>query len=144
MSLETNSETLSAERRQQLKDLSKSFLRLHKILLETEKAEYEKVNGVIGSPNQYLGLVLDDPHFAWLRRMSSLIALIDEAASIRRPASEIAAVDLLEEAKKLLTFAGDDESFNEKFHNALQINSDASLTLNDTLSIIKNSHRNSS
>ena len=86
MSLEINSETLSAETRQQLKDLSKSFLRLHKILLEAEKAEYEKANGKISSPHQYLGLVLDDPHFAWLRRMSALIALIDEAASIRRPA----------------------------------------------------------
>lgn len=144
MSLEINDETLSAERRQQLKDLSKSFLRLHKILLETEKAEYEKVNGVIGSPNQYLGLVLDDPHFAWLRRMSSLIALIDEAASIRRPATEVAAVALVAEAEKLLTFAGDDESFNDKFHTALQRNSDVSLTLNDTLNILKNSHRNSS
>ena len=137
MSLETDNETLSHERRQQLKDLSKSFLRLHKILLETEKAEYERINGAISSPNQYLALVLDDPHFAWLRRMSSLIALIDEATSIRRPASEIAAVALVEEARKLLTFAGDDESFNDKFHIALQRNSDASLTLNDTLIILR-------
>ena len=138
MSLETNNETLSAETRQQLKDLSKSFLRLHKILLEAEKAEYEKVNGKISSPHQYLGLVLDDPHFSWLRRMSALIALIDEAASIRRPASEVDAIALLGEAKALLTFSGEDESFNDKFHIALQRNSDASLTLNDTLIILKN------
>lgn len=138
MNSEINNETLSAETRQQLKDLSKSFLRLHKILLEAEKAEYEKVNGKIGSPNRYLTLVLDDPHFAWLRRMSSLIALIDEAASIRRPASEITAGTLLSEAKALLTFGDTDEYFNDKFQTALQRNSDASLTLNDTLNILRN------
>ena len=138
MNTESNNETLRDETRQKLKDLSKSFLRLHKILLETEKAEYEKLNGAIGSPNHYLGLVLDDPHFAWLRRMSSLIALIDEAASIRRPASETAANALVSEARKLLTFDGDDESFNDKFQMALQRNADASVTLNDTLSILKN------
>ncbi|HEX8289379.1 MAG TPA: hypothetical protein VF556_15365 [Pyrinomonadaceae bacterium] len=138
MNPETDNETLSAETRQQLKDLSKSFLRLHKILLEAEKEEYEKVNGKIGSPNRYLALVLDDPHFAWLRRMSSLIALIDEATSIRRPASEITAGTLLSEAKALLTFSDTDENFNYKFQTALQRNSDASLTLNDTLSILRN------
>ena len=138
MNSEINNETLSAETRQQLKDLSKSFLRLHKILLEGEKAEYEKVNGTIESPNRYLALVLDDPHFSWLRRMSSLIALIDEAASIRRPASEITAGALLSEAKALLTFSDTDENFNDKFQTALQRNSDASLTLNDTLNILRN------
>jgi len=142
MNTEFNNETLSDETRQKLKDLSKSFLRLHKILLEDEKAEYEKTHGVIISPNQYLRLVLDDPHFAWLRRMSSLIALIDEAVSIRRPASETDANALVGEAKKLLTFAGDDESFNDKFQTVLQRSSDASVTLNDTLSILKNSQRN--
>ncbi|MCU1288628.1 MAG: uncharacterized protein JWN60_857 [Acidobacteria bacterium] len=138
MSSETNNDTLSNETRQQLKELSKSFLRLHKMLLEGEKAEYEKVNGKISSPHQYLGLVLDDPHFAWLRRMSALIALIDEATSIRRPASEVDAVALLGEAKTLLMFGGEDETFNDKFQIALQRNSDASLTLNDTLIILKN------
>jgi hypothetical protein len=118
MSSETNNDTLSNETRQQLKELSKSFLRLHKMLLD--------------------GLVLDDPHFAWLRRMSALIALIDEATSIRRPASEVDAVALLGEAKTLLMFGGEDETFNDKFQIALQRNSDASLTLNDTLIILKN------
>jgi hypothetical protein len=138
MDTKFNNETLTDETRQRLKELSKSFLRLHKILLENEKAEYETTNGVISSPNQYLRLVLGDPHFAWLRRMSSLIALIDEAASIRRPASEAAAGALLSEAKKLLMFGGDDESFNDKFQIALQKNPDVSVTLNDTLSILKN------
>lgn len=144
MNTETRNETLRDETRQKLKDLSKSFLRLHKTLLEGEKAEYEKTNGRISSPNQYLQLVLNDPHFIWLRRMSSLIALIDEASSIRRPATEEAAKALTDETEKLLTFAGEDEIFNDKFHIALQRNADASVTLNDTLSILKNSRQDAS
>ena len=142
MNTDSNDKTITDETRRKLKDLSKSFLRLHKILLEGEKAEYEKTNGRIGSPNQYLQLVLNDPQFAWLRRMSSLIALVDEACSIRRPATEDAAKALTDETEKLLTFAGDDESFNDKFNIALQKNADASVTLNDTLNILKNSRQN--
>jgi len=144
MSIESSSEIIKEETRQKLKDLSKSFLRLHKTLLEGEKTEYEKTNGRINSPNQYLQLVLDDPQFAWLRRMSSLIALIDEAVSIRRPATEDAAKALTDEAEKLLTFAGDDENFNDKFHVALQRNADASVTLNHTLGILKLLRQNAS
>ncbi len=142
--MEIHNEIIKDETRQKLKDLSKSFLRLHKTLLEGEKAEYEKTNGRIGSPNQYLQLVLDDPHFAWLRRMSSLIALIDEAVSIRRPATEEAAKALTDETERLLTFAGDDENFNDKFHVALQRNADASVTLNHTLGILKLLRQNAS
>jgi hypothetical protein len=126
---------LTDETRGNLKDLSKAFLRLHKALLDGAKAEYEAVNGQITSVNQYLQLVLDDAHFAWLRKMSSLIALIDEAVSIRRPASEAEANALFNEAKILLNFEDEDEDFNDKFQAALQKNSDAVVSHNEALAI---------
>lgn len=125
------------ETRRQLKDLSKTFLRLHKTLLEGAKVEYEAKNGAIKSVNQYFQLVLDDAHFAWLRKMSSLIALIDEATSLRRPATEIEAQALLNEAKILLHFEADDEDFNNKFQRALQKNSDAVINYNEALNHFK-------
>ena len=76
---------LNDETRQKLKDLSRAMLRLHKTLLEGEKAIYEEQNGEIPNANFYLQLVLDDVQFAWLRKISALIALIDEATSIRSP-----------------------------------------------------------
>lgn len=133
--LENGTDALIDETRQKLKNLSKSMLRLHKTLLEGEKAKYEAKNGKIQSPNQYLSLVLDDPHFAWLRKMSSLIALIDEATSVRRPATETDAQALLNEAKTLLDFKDGDEAFNDKFQNALQENSDAVINHNDALKL---------
>ena len=130
---ENGHETLTDETRQKLKGLSKAFLSLHKILLEKTKAEYEAKNGAINGANQYLQLVIDDPHFAWLRKFSSLIALIDEATSLRRPASETDAQALLNEAKILLNFEDGDEDFNDKLQTALQNNPDAVVSHNDAL-----------
>jgi hypothetical protein len=132
---ENGQDILTAETRAGLKDLSKAFLRLHKILLDATKAEYEAKNGRITSVNVYFQLVIDDPHFAWLRKMSALIALIDEAASVRRPATEIAAQALFDEAKILLNFKDTDEVFNDQLQTALQNNADAVLNYNDVLKL---------
>lgn len=134
---ENGTDALKDETRGKLKKLSSAMLRLHKSLLDGAKTEYESKNGKIQSPNQYLALVLDDPHFAWLRKLSTLVALLDEATSIRRPASETDAVALLSEAKILLDFKDADEDFNDKFQTALQNNPDAVLIHNDAMSQIK-------
>lgn len=128
---------LADQTRHQLKHLSKTFLRLHKTLLQAAKFEYEAQNGAITTVNQYFQLVLDDPHFAWLRKMSSLIALIDEATSLRRPATEAEAQALLSEAKLLLFFEDADEDFNNRFQSALQNNSDAVINYNEAINYVK-------
>lgn len=134
---ENGSDRLADETKQRLKDLSRAFLRLHKTLLDAAKVEYEAVNGKIPSPNVYLQLVIDDAHFAWLRKMSSMIALIDEATSLRRPATETDAQALLSEAKILLLFEDADENFNNKFQAALQKTPDAVINHNDALKFTK-------
>ena len=133
---ENGQDKLNDATRDNLKNLSKAMLRLHKTLLDAAKLDYEAKNGPITSVNLYFQLVIDDPHFAWLRKLSSLIALIDEAVSIRRPATEAEARGLQNEAMLLLNFQDADESFNEKFQNALQTNTDAVLNYNDALQFI--------
>lgn len=133
MNSDLENENLTAETRGKLKDLSKALLRLHKTLLDAAKLEYEAKNGAIAGVNQYLQLVLDDPHFAWLRKLSSLVALIDEAVSLRRAASETEARALLNETKILLNFEDEDENFNEKFQAALQKNPGAVISYNEAL-----------
>ncbi len=127
---------LNDETRQKLKNLSRAMLRLHKTLLEGEKTVYETRNGKIPNANVYLQLVIDDEHFAWLRKISTLIALIDEAVSIRRPASESDAQALLNETRILLNFEDADAHFNDRFQLALQNNSDAVLNHNDARSFL--------
>jgi hypothetical protein len=128
---ENGPEKLFDETRADLKNLSRAMLRLHKTLLDASKVEYEAKNGRIQSVNIYFQLVIDDPHFAWLRKISALIALIDEAVSIRRPASEEEAQALFSEAKLLLNFGDPDVEFNDKFQLALQNNPDAVIGHND-------------
>jgi hypothetical protein len=136
---ENGSENLNDETRQKLKDLSKALLRLHKTLLDAAKAEYEEKNGTIAGVSEYLQLVLDDPHFAWLRKISTLVALVDEAVSLRRAASETEALALLDEARILLNFKDEDKVFNDKFQTALQKNPDAVLHYNEALQLTENS-----
>lgn len=124
---------LTDQTRARLRSLSKAMLRLHKILLDAAKLDYEARNGAIQNVNQYFQLVVDDAHFAWLRKISALIALIDEAVSVRRPATEAEAKGLENETKLLLNFQDADETFNEKFQAALQDDKDAVLSYNDAL-----------
>lgn len=135
---ENGQDKLTDETRQKLKDLSKAMLRLHSTLLDAAKVEYETANGQIASIAQYFQLVIEDPHFSWLRKISSLIALINEAASARRPATETQARSLLDEARILLNFEGADDNFNDKFQSALQNNLDAVLGHNDALNFVQN------
>ncbi len=130
---ENGQDQMTDETRELLKNLSRAMLRLHKTLLDASKIEYEAKYGTIKSKNQYFQLVIDDAHFAWLRKISSLIALIDEAVSVRRPATENEAQGLFNEAKVLLNFQDLDEEFNAKFQTALQNNADAVLNYNETL-----------
>lgn len=136
--MEIGNDRLRDETRAHLKDLSKAMLRLHKTLLDAAKIDYETANGKIANVNVYFQLVIDDPHFAWLRKISSLIALIDEAVSIRRPANEEEALGLLGEARVLLNFEDADEEFNDKFQRALTRNPDAVINHNDALRFVNN------
>jgi len=132
----TAGQGLSDDSREQLKSLSGVMLRLHKLLLDDAKAAYEAINGPIVSVQVYFQLVIDDAHFAWLRKLSSLIALIDEAASVRRPASEDEVAAILSEARILFSFKDDDGDFNTKFAAALSANSEGAKLHQETITFL--------
>src|SRR6266513_5985831 len=61
-----------------LKVLRQGLLRLHKTLLDLERRDYERARGPISNSYEFLQLVLKDPWFDWLHRLSELIVQIDE------------------------------------------------------------------
>ena len=71
-------ERTSDETRAQLKALRTGLLRLHKTLLDLERRDFERARGRIGNSYEFLQLVLKDPWFDWLHRLSELIVQIDE------------------------------------------------------------------
>ena len=77
-------------------DIKLSFYSKTGALLEEDREViYETVNGPVTSPHEMFRLVLGHPQFTWLGKISSLIALLDEASSPRRPATEATAQGLL-------------------------------------------------
>ncbi len=70
---------------QRLTELRDGLLRLHKTLLDSERACYERDIARIGSSGEFLKLVLYDPWFAWLHELSEFVVLIDETLDAEEP-----------------------------------------------------------
>ena len=60
--------------RTKLTVLARALRDLHKHLIHVETQYF----GAVGSPLEHLQLVTNHPHFAWLQKMSSLMASLDE------------------------------------------------------------------
>ncbi|MFO1439563.1 MAG: hypothetical protein U1F81_14680 [Verrucomicrobiaceae bacterium] len=86
-----------------LPKLRNQLLSLHKILMLAERAMYEKEGNVIQSSNHFLQLLTSDERFAWLRELSQLIVMMDEAMEEKPPITRERADALVNEAKQLLT-----------------------------------------
>ena len=89
--------------RERLKNLRNGLLRLHKSLLDSEKAFYERDVARITSTGQFLDLVLNDPWFAWLRDLSQFIVVIDETLDLEEPATAADADRLVAQARDLIS-----------------------------------------
>ena len=103
----------------ELTQVSKALLRLHKALLDGERAVYERTHGRIASNGEYLELALEHPDFAWLRRLSSVMAEIDDLADAE--AERIASL------RTLLTPVEGNAAFGGRYHEALQRDPDVVL-----------------
>ena len=82
--------------------LRNRLLSLHKILMLAERAIFEKEGNVIESPNHFLQLLMSDARFAWLRDLSQLIVMMDEAMEEKPPITTGRADTLVDEARLLL------------------------------------------
>ncbi len=111
---------LSEPTSQLMKDLRRGLLRLHKILLDQERAAYERGHGTVSS-GEMLQLVINHEQFAWLHAISELIVRIDEALEAKEPATtEEEAAALLAQAQSLLIPAETGNEFQRKYYAALQ------------------------
>lgn len=116
--------------RDALKDLRQQLLRLHKTLLDLERRDYERARGRISNSYEFLQLVLKDPWFDWLHRLSELIVQIDEALDTRdadSPLTEDDAKALVERARTLLAPAETGSEFQKNYFLALQQSPDVVL-----------------
>jgi hypothetical protein len=123
-------EKVSEITRDALKELRQALLRLHKTLLELERRGYERARGRISNSYEFLQLVLKDPWFDWLHRLSELIVQIDEALDTRdteAPTTEEDAQALIARAKTLLAPSETGSEFQKNYFLALQQSPDVVL-----------------
>lgn len=123
-------ESISDSSRESLKQLRQGLLRLHKMLLDQERFGYERARGPIGNSYEFLQLVLKDPWFDWLHRLSELIVQIDETLDSKdqeHPTSEEDASALFTRARALLTPAEEGSQFQKNYFLALQQSPDVVL-----------------
>ncbi len=113
--------------RPQLQSLRSSLLSLHKVLVESERIEYEKTMGKIQSPNHFLQLLTSDPWFAWLSPLSQLIVSIDEALDGKEPLTQARVHALMQQSARLLVASEIGDGFSRHYHEALQRDPDVVL-----------------
>ena len=134
----TNDRVLETTR-DSLKQVRHALLRLHKTLLDLERRDYERARGKISNSYEFLQLVLKDPWFDWLHRLSELIVQIDETLDshdAEAPATEADATALVERAKNLLAPAETGTEFQKNYFLALQQSPDVVLLHSEVIRLL--------
>jgi hypothetical protein len=112
---------------QRLTDLRNGLLRLHKTLLDSERATYEHDVAKVTSRGHLLGLVMDDPWFAYLHELSRLVVTIDERLDAEDLPTSAEAAQFIHQARALLTPAEQGRGFEKRYFEALQRDPDVVL-----------------
>lgn len=106
-------------RRAQLARVAESLRSLHKELMLAARADYEREQGPIPSSGAFLGLLMSDAAFQWLRPLSSAMADLDELLDLVEPGPEHSrAVRLRFEA--LVTEDDVESPFGSRYREYLQ------------------------
>lgn len=96
--------------REQLREVRRGLFRLHKTLVDSERAAFERDRGSV-SGTQFLQALIQDPAFAWLRPFSGLIIEVDEAlASKEEPITGERARAYIARIEALVSPGDDDAS----------------------------------
>ena len=90
--MHTPDDETRAALRASLREISRLLIPLHRALIDAAKEDYAFAVGPVGSPTQLLQLLNDDPFFAWLKPMTSLIVDIDEMSRRDFEASDVAGI----------------------------------------------------
>lgn len=120
-----------------LRDLRHALLRLHKSLLDWERAGYERIHGRQTS-GALLDALLNDPQFHWLRAISQLIVRIDEMLEDEIPPEQGDLQAVIAHARDLAAPNETGNAYEQRYYAALQEHPDAVFAHRDLTALIKN------
>jgi hypothetical protein len=125
------------EAARRLSMLRNSLLVLHKALIDSERIVYEQTFGTIESQNRFLQLLINDPWFAWLRPLSELIVVIDEALEEEEPLTPGRIRPIEDQVRALLTVSEEGQDFPRSYFEALQREPDVVLAHAEVMKRLK-------
>jgi hypothetical protein len=105
---------------QDLKQLRSLLLKLHKTLLDSERASYEQQHGQIQSHNEFFQLVIGHEWFNWLRPISQYIVQIDEFLVTKEPVTLVEARTVLQDGQTLFQPSETGSEFAQRYYQAIQ------------------------
>jgi len=120
-----------------LQELRGGLLRLHSILLASERAVYERDVARIRSQTQFLDLLLNDAAFAWLRELSQFIVLIDEALENDHGPEPIDAERFVAQARAMLSPGERGGIFEKRYLETLQRDPDVVLAHSAVVQLLR-------
>src|SRR4029079_9732608 len=132
-------DALSEKTRDELKNLRHGMLRLHKLLLDTERIGFERARGKISNSYEFLQLALKDPWFDWLHRLSELIVEVDETLDTLnsdKAASEEDGKALIDRIRQLLSPSESGSEFQKTYFLALQQSPDVVLLHSELMKLL--------
>jgi len=111
----------------QLSQVRKPLLHLHKTLLDLEREAYERSHGRIDNSYEVLQLVMRDPWFAWLHSLSELVVQIDEILDAKEPVKVSDATAVINQVRVLLRPSETGSGFQKKYFSSMQQSPDVVL-----------------
>ncbi len=108
----------ASETREKLLALRTGLLRLHKVLLEFERRDYERANGRVSSGELYR-LVVSDAQFAWLHNISEFVVRLDELLD-GEAVSPAEVSELCSVSRKMFAASESGDTFQKKYFHAIQ------------------------
>jgi len=127
---------MSDARKGRLNEIRAALLDLHKALVVSERASYEKTVGPIQSSTRFLNLLTSDPWFAWLQPVSHLIVTIDERMESDEPLTDAMVESTIQETRTLLAPSEDGQGFARHYFEALQADADVVITHSDLMQVL--------
>ena len=115
---------------ERLRDARNVLLKLHKNLVDHERAIFEGINGPL-TAGQFLNVLLEDADFSWLRKFSTSIVDIDEMFAQKDGFSSDTVELHLRKLRELISMDNEDETFKAKYQAALQQDVDAAARQGD-------------
>jgi hypothetical protein len=118
----------------------RGLVQVHKALIDVERLRHERIHGRIDGAGRLLQLVINDPAFAWVRPLSSLIVRMDALLADADALDAAEAEALIDHARRHLRPDPTGNEFAKLYDRALQESPDVVLAHGSALALLESVH----